>query len=297
MAVKMPDGKRFAICFSFDVDITSLWLGCFKFHTMNPLSRGEFGVEGLRRILDLLDKYEIKGTFYVPGHTALHHPSETKEIVTRGHDIGSHGMYHQPKEVGLLGTNTSVEEMRGYLRQQLDAIEKVTGTRPTGFRSPIVDYTADMPQLLLEEGYLYDSSMQGSDFVPYRLRIGDKYQFEEPYDIKYGSASKIVEIPFMWDLDDFPHYEFMSYYLDPNNGWYGSAPLSSPEKVKEVWLGHFDYMYESIPGGVYTTCQHPQCTGRGMRLKCFEDIIQYMRSKPDVWFATHREIAENYVDE
>jgi len=296
MAVKMPAGKRFAVCFSFDVDITSLWLGCFKFHTMNPLSRGEFGTEGLRRILNLLDKYDIKGTFYVPGHTALHYPSETKEIVSRGHDIGSHGMYHQPKEVGLLGTNTTVEEMRGYLRQQLDAIEKVTGTRPTGFRSPIVDYGADMPQLLLEEGYLYDSSMQGSDFVPYRLRIGDQYQFEEPYDIKYGNASKIVEIPFMWDLDDFPHYEFMSYYLDPTNGWYGAAPLSSPDKVKEVWLGHFDYMYESIPGGVYTTCQHPQCTGRGMRLKFFEDIIQYMRSKPDVWFTTHREIAENYID-
>ena len=57
MAVKMPYGKKFAVCFTFDVDITSLWLGCFKFHTMNPLSRGEFGVRyGLGRILNLLDE-------------------------------------------------------------------------------------------------------------------------------------------------------------------------------------------------------------------------------------------------
>src|SRR5215472_3495146 len=112
MSIKMPPGKRFGVCFTFDVDVTSLWLGCFKFHTMNPLSRGEFGAQGLIRILDLLDKYGIKGTFYVPGHTALHYQDETKQIVKRGHEIGSHGMYHQPKEVGLLGSNTTVEEMR-----------------------------------------------------------------------------------------------------------------------------------------------------------------------------------------
>ena len=67
MAITMPKGKRFAVCFTFDVDVTSLWLGCFKFHTMNPLSRGEFGIRyGLGRILDLLDKYDIKATFYRP---------------------------------------------------------------------------------------------------------------------------------------------------------------------------------------------------------------------------------------
>jgi peptidoglycan-N-acetylglucosamine deacetylase len=297
MAITMPKGKRFAVCFTFDVDVTSLWLGCFKFHTMNPLSRGEFGVRyGLGRILDLLDKYNIKATFYLPGHTAVHHGSEMREIADRGHDIGSHGMYHQPKEVGLLGSDTSTEDKRNYLKQQIEAIEKATGVHPVGFRSPIGDYGPDMPELLLEEGYLYDSSLQGSDFVPYRLRIGDKYGFEEPYDITFGKPSKIVEIPWMWDLDDFPHFEFMSYYLDPHNGWYGQAPLSSPEKVKEVWLGHFDFMYENVPGGVYTTAQHPQCTGKGMRLKCFEDMIEHMR-KPDVWFTTHREIAENFVDD
>jgi peptidoglycan/xylan/chitin deacetylase (PgdA/CDA1 family) len=295
VAIKMPKGKRFAVCFTFDVDITSLWLGCFKFNTMNPLSRGEFGIEGLKRILNLLDKYAIKGTFYLPGHTALHHPAEMREIADRGHEIGSHGMYHQPKEVGLLGSNTTREEKRGYLKQQIEAIEKVTGVRPVGFRSPIGDYGPDMPELLVEEGYLYDSSLQGSDFVPYRLRVGAKYQFEEPYDIDWGKPSKMVEIPWMWDLDDFPHFEFMSYYLDHNNGWYGQAPLSSPEKVKEVWLGHFDFMYENIPGGVYTTAQHPQCSGRGMRLKCFEDMINHMNRK-DVRFTTHREVANNYLD-
>ena len=153
MAVKMPSGKRFAVCFSFDVDITILWLGCFKFHTMNPLSRGEFGVEGLRRILDLLDKYEIKGTFYVPGHTALHHPSEIKQIVTRGHDIGSHGMYHQPKEVGRVRTIElilSVTEPKVWPGPSTGVRGRISGESgggcPALMLSPVQDWDYGPPQ-------------------------------------------------------------------------------------------------------------------------------------------------------
>ena len=158
-------------------------------------SEDEFGIEGLKRILNLLDKYGIKGTCYLPGHTALHHPREMREIAERGHEIGSQGMYHQPKEVRLLGTDTTRDEKRGYLEQQIEAIEKATGVRPVGFRSPIGDYGPYMPQLLLEEGYLYDSSLQGSDFVPYRLQVGASYQLDEPYDIDWSTPSKMVEIP------------------------------------------------------------------------------------------------------
>ena len=64
----------------------------------------------------------------------------------------------------------------------------------------------------------------------YRLRIGDKYGFEEPYDITFGKPSKIVEIPWMWDLDDFPHFEFMSYYLDPHDGWCRRPRCRVPKK-------------------------------------------------------------------
>jgi peptidoglycan-N-acetylglucosamine deacetylase len=295
MGVHMPPGKRVAVCLTFDVDITSLWLGTFKMGTMNPMSRARFGLEGLRRILDLLAKYDLRGTFYVPGHTAIHHPSEVRTIVERGHELGSHGMYHQLDEVGAAGPITP-EQMQEYLRLQLAAIEEATGVRPVGFRSPIGDYGPVMPELLVDEGYRYDSSLQGSDFFPYRLGVGESYGLTEPYEIDFGRPSPIVEIPWMWDVNDFPHFEYISYYLDPGNPWYAAAPLSSPEKVKEVWLGHFDYLYESLPGGVFTAINHPQCTGRGMRLMWFEQVIQHMLRRPDVWFATHGEIAAAFSD-
>src|SRR3989442_7897282 len=59
--VRMPEGKKMACCLCFDVDALSLWLGLFRFTTANPLSRGEFeGREGIPRVLDLLDKYNLK---------------------------------------------------------------------------------------------------------------------------------------------------------------------------------------------------------------------------------------------
>ena len=44
--VQMPDGKKMACCFCFDIDAMALWLGFFRSPTANPLSRGEFGSPG-----------------------------------------------------------------------------------------------------------------------------------------------------------------------------------------------------------------------------------------------------------
>ena len=69
--VRTPDGTRMAVCFCFDIDAMALWLGFFRSPTANPLSRGEFGPRvAMPRILDILDKYDIKATFFTPGHSA-----------------------------------------------------------------------------------------------------------------------------------------------------------------------------------------------------------------------------------
>ena len=73
-----------ACCLCFDFDALSLWLGLFRFTTANPLSRGEFGATvGVPRILELLDRYELKATFFVPGHTAVVFPDAVRAIHAR----------------------------------------------------------------------------------------------------------------------------------------------------------------------------------------------------------------------
>ena len=53
------------------------------------------------RILDILDKYNIKGAFFTPAHSAQLFEEIVPEVHRRGHEITAHGMYHMPSEVGL----------------------------------------------------------------------------------------------------------------------------------------------------------------------------------------------------
>src|SRR4029079_13692624 len=69
--VRMHEGKRMASCLCFDFDALSLWLGLFRFNTANRLSRGEFGATvAVPRILELLDRHDLRATLFVPAHTA-----------------------------------------------------------------------------------------------------------------------------------------------------------------------------------------------------------------------------------
>lgn len=279
----------------------SLWLGLFRFTTANPLSRGEFGATvGVPRILNLLDRYNIKATFFVPGHTAIVFPDVVRALHDRGHEVAAHSMYHAPYEVGLAMSGiepASPERQRGYLEQQVEVLEKLTGKRPVGFRSPIGDWVGEhIPQYLIDMGFLYDSSLQGHDFVPYRLRIGDTYELEEPYNVRFGKPSRLLEIPLHWDTNDFAQFEFLGYYLNPENAWFSPSPFNTTSQVLENFTGSFDYCYHNVPGGVWNTILHPQCCGRDMKAAWLEKLVQYVYEHNDVWFATMREVAEAYDD-
>lgn len=289
MALTLPPGKRCAAAFTFDVDGMIIWLGMMRMAGKGPLSRGEFGPRvGMPRILDMLDQYGVKATFFAPGHTARTHPQVFAEAVKRGHEVAAHSMYHLPREVH---DSTPLEEKRRYLREQMEIIERVTGQQPRGFRATGDFGNDDIPKLLLEMGFLYDSSLMGDDFSPYRLRLGDKVEREEPYTIEFGQESPLIEFPWQWDLDDFVHFEFISYFLNPRSPWYAAAPLSSYKKVVEVFQANFDYMYRKVPGGLFHAVLHPQCCAKGQRLVFLEEVLRHVTSHQDVWVAPLIELA------
>jgi peptidoglycan/xylan/chitin deacetylase (PgdA/CDA1 family) len=174
------------------------------------------------------------------------------------------------------------EEEDGILTKGAEALERVTGEKPRGYRSPAWDLSPNSVDLFVEHGFVYDSSQMANDFTPYRLRNGDQVSMEE--GIKFGEEVNVIEIPVTWGLDDFPQFEFLLFpiYL---------MGLSNPSKVKESWLGDFDYCYDHIPGGVWVLTMHPQCIGRGHRMIMLEEIIEYINSKPGVWWTTMIEVA------
>ena len=257
---------RLTVCLSFDVDTVSIWLGA---DNATAVSRGEFGAVAVPRILDLLGRRGLQATFFVPGLTTEVYPDVTRSIVDAGHELAHHGWRHESP------ARLDGEGERAVLEKGIEILESLTGTAPVGWRSPAW-YTSERSiPLLIEHGFLYDSSMMGHDVRPYFARVGDRWGTDIGFE--FGTTTGLVEMPVHWSLDDFPYFE----YLPPRGG--GMRPVSD---LEEVWMGDFEWAYEHEPGGVLTLTMHPQVIGRGHRLLALERMVDRMRDRDGVEFTT-----------
>ncbi|MEA2529839.1 MAG: peptidoglycan-N-acetylglucosamine deacetylase [Thermomicrobiales bacterium] len=272
---------RATVCLTFDFDAISIWIGPFAATSPSMISRGEFGVVGVERILRLLEQRGIRATFFVTGHTAETYPESLRAIVAAGHEVGHHGYLHE-NPCAL----ESREREEQVLLRGLEALDTVAGVRPVGYRSPAWDNSPYTIELLLKHGFRYESSLMGKDFEPHWCRLGDVIQADGPY--LFGQPVDLVELPVSWILDDWPHFEYLSL------GGRISPGLSAPSKVEEIWRGEFDFMYRDVPGGLYTLTMHPQVIGRGHRLLMLERLVDYMAGHEEVRFTTLGEAAEGF---
>ena len=160
-----PGGAKTAVVLSFDVEnaVDSLVTGDLG---SEPLSRGEYGaVDGLPRILRLLDKHNVPASFYVSGLAAALHPRMITEILAakQKHEIGVHGWMDED----LLALNDEMKE-REFLTNAIDSLTKAIGKRPVGYRAPSWHFSQFTVKQIREAGFLYDSSLLGSD-DPYEI--------------------------------------------------------------------------------------------------------------------------------
>jgi peptidoglycan-N-acetylglucosamine deacetylase len=248
---------RLSVCLTFDFDALSPWAFGMAGGNVAALSRGEFGAVGVPRILALLEHRGIHATFFVPGHTALAYPDLVREIRDAGHELGHHGWVHEPL------SQLEPERERELLLRGLDALDRVAGVTPVGYRAPSVDVSAATVEILLEHGFLYDASFSGSDFEPYYLRHGDSFPADAEY--VFGESVDLVGIPFSWALSDFQYFEFVPGI---------TGRQDPPSTVYEIWLGELDWAHRNVPGGVFDLCMHPQAIGRGPRLAMVERLIE-----------------------
>jgi len=275
--------KNVSVCLTFDFDAMSAWIGTFGAISPSVISRGEFGKVGAERLLELLRQYEIHSTWFIPGHTVETFPELVQRIAAEGHEIGHHGYCHENP------ASLSLEEERRVLERGIEAIRRITGKPPVGYRSPAWDLSIHTLDLLLERRFLYDSSLMAQDFIPYYCRVGDKAPKDGPY--VFGKEVELVEIPVTWGLDDFPPFEFVWTSSGINPG------LSAPSQVYEIWSGDFDYLYDRLGEGVFNLTMHPQVIGRGHRLLMLERLIQHMQERSGVSFRTMEEVVLHWKKE
>src|SRR4051794_25312624 len=160
MRTDWPGGAEVAVSLTFDVDAESGWLGSDPAYAgrLSTLSEGRYGVtRGLPRILAILDRHDIKGTFYTPGDTAERHTDALRDVVERGHEIGHHGYLH------LRSDAIDAVKQRQEIEHGLDALNDRLGVTPLGYRSPSWELTPETFALLQEHGFAYDSSLMGDD--------------------------------------------------------------------------------------------------------------------------------------
>lgn len=106
-----------------------------------------WGGDKTMRILDLLDEYNAKATFFLVGIWVDKYPELVREIQDRGHEIGNHSDSHPHM------TQISESSMRKELQGCSDKIEQLTGTRPTLFRPPYGDYNNKVVTVSRDAGY------------------------------------------------------------------------------------------------------------------------------------------------
>ena len=244
--------------------------------TPTPLSRGEFGARAAARILDMLETRGIRATWFTPGFTIETFPRECEAVVDAGHEIAHHSWAHVPP------AEQSREAEEADLVRANEAILRLTGKKARGYRSPSWDLSANTIDLLVAHGFVYDSSLMGADYWPYRARRGDVAKLGEPY--RFGEETALIEMPISWSLDDFPHFEFMRTAQTVLPG------LQPARTVMENWLDEFLYMKKSVERGILTYTMHPYVIGRGYRMLALEDFVDRL-AREGVVFMTMEDAA------
>jgi peptidoglycan/xylan/chitin deacetylase (PgdA/CDA1 family) len=260
-----PDGRRCAVALSFDMD------GETVPYVLDPtnapqrmalMSEYSYGPRvAMPHILELLDLYDIKGSFFIPGRTIELHRELVKSVAEIGHDVGYHGYMHERPDM----VSDELEER--ILLRSIEVMTDVLGKPATGYRSPAWELKPSSPELLVRNGIKFDSSLMGED-IPYWV--------DTP-------AGKLLELPIHWRNDDWPQFGFVSV---PSIG----HGISAPSKALEIFCEEFEGLYAR--GGVFVMTMHPFLAGRPSGIRLLERLIRFMRGFPKVWWASMSEIAE-----
>ena len=271
---------RHLVCLTFDFDALSGFIAR-GMTTPTPISRGEFGVVASGRIIELMRRHGISTTWFIPGHTLETYPKACEAVIAAGHEVGHHGWTHQPP------ATLSREQEEAGLARANEVIRRMTGKTARGYRSPSWDLSPHTIDLLLKHGFVYDTSMMGDDYTPYFARQGDVIELEKPAIL--GPASKLVELPISWSLDDYPHFEFVRTQTAILPG------LQSASGVLQNWIDDFTYLRRTLDWGIITYTFHPFVIGRGHRMMILERLIEAVRAG-GAEFVTMEQAAREFLD-
>lgn len=217
---------------------------------------------GVWRLLNLLDKHQIKCTFLACGLALERNPEVAREITRRGHEPAGHG--YRWEEYHKMGR----EQEREAIRKAVDAIARTTGERPLGWM-PRYGPSLNTRELLVEEGgFVYDSCHAINDDLPYFVNVEGKRWLVVPYS------------------------------NDVNDGRAFRGGSGGPVDFYNIMRYTFDTLYDEGANHpkMMTVGLHCRMSGRPALARVVDMFLRYTKRHPDVWFARRIDIARWWLD-
>jgi peptidoglycan/xylan/chitin deacetylase (PgdA/CDA1 family) len=222
----------------------------------------QYGVyEGVPRILDLMDKHQIKLSSFMIGQAVEKTPDLAREIVRRGHEAAAHGRTWQNSY--FLDPN----EERKFIADCVETIVKVTGQRPIGWNAYWMRNSPHTLDILQSLGFKYHI---------------DEPSMDEPFIIKLRGAD-FVTVPYTFHMNDIVSFPFENY---------------NPAAYEQALKDEFDQLYEegTSKRRMMVVSLHDRISGHANRVRVLDRFLAYAKSKPGVWFARKDEIAKWAVE-
>lgn len=217
---------------------------------------------GIWRVMEVLDRYGIRGTVALNSDICEHQPQIIDAAMARGWELMGHN------ETNAVRLNEMPPEQEAVsIRQTLDRIERATGQRPRGWLSSGLSETWDTLDHLADAGVQY---------------VADWTCDDQPFHMTLDDGRKLVSIPYSFEVNDAP----MFYYAK-----------ASTDEFEQVIRRQFDTLYRegAESGRVMAICLHPFIIGVPHRIAALDAALAYICSHEGVWRATGSEIVAHWL--
>ena len=267
-----PHGAKCSVMITINLNAELFWLQldptCYD--KPKTLSMGQYGMtNGLGRVLNVLSDWNVRATFFVPGKIAELYPNKLRDIVSNGHEIACSG--YNNINFGVASRSTQEQD----IQKGIVALEKVSGVKPIGFRALAGELTNETLELVDKYGLKYSSDLSDDD---------------RPYYRSLDNGKRLLEIPIHWALHDLPYFAFNYRPAFPT----GQGRIANYVGVLSNWIEEFEGFYRY--GLCYVLQLAPQTIGNPGRIRMLKEILNYINTKSDIWFATGEEMCK-YMNE
>jgi peptidoglycan/xylan/chitin deacetylase (PgdA/CDA1 family) len=218
----------------------------------------QYGIyEGTPRLLDLMDRYDIKLSAFMIGQAVDKAPDLAREVVRRGHEAAAHGRTWEPS----YDLDPGAE--RRFIADNVASIKRATGQTPKGWSAYWVRNSVNTLDILQDLGFTYHL---------------DEPSRDEPFIVPLKRGD-FVTVPYTFHMNDIVSFPF--------EGW-------NPAAYEQALRDEFDQLYEegATRRRMMVISLHDRISGHANRVRVLDRFLTYATSKPAVWFARKDEIAD-----